>query len=70
MRSLVTCVGGFIGSRVVDRLLHDGHELIVIDNCRQGVMTWYRNFWHLMRKEKKIANRKEIERIGKWKKNV
>ena len=38
MKSLVTGGCGFIGSHMADRLLAEGHEVIVIDNCSTGRM--------------------------------
>ena len=36
MRALVTGGAGFIGSTLVDRLLRDGHEVVVVDDLRRG----------------------------------
>jgi len=36
MKILVTGGCGFIGSHMVDRLLNDGHSVVVLDNCSTG----------------------------------
>src|SRR3970040_2865115 len=35
-RALVTGGSGFIGSHLVERLINDGHEVIVLDNLSSG----------------------------------
>ncbi len=45
MRILVTGGAGFLGSHLSDRLLADGHEVIVVDNFFTGNK---KNIWHLV----------------------
>ena len=35
-KSVVTGGCGFIGSHLVDRLIAEGHEVLVLDNCSTG----------------------------------
>lgn len=46
MRYFVTGCAGFIGSNLVDRLLHDGHEVIGYDNFSTG-------FWEFLQEAQK-----------------
>jgi len=36
MRFVVTGGAGFIGSNLVEKLVKDGHEVVVIDNLHTG----------------------------------
>ena len=36
MKMLVTGGAGFIGSNIVDRLINDGHDVIILDNLCTG----------------------------------
>ena len=36
MKSIITGGGGFVGSHLCERLVKDGHEIIVLDNFSLG----------------------------------
>ncbi len=40
MRYLITGCAGFIGSHLTDRMLHDGHEVIGVDNLSTGQLAF------------------------------
>ncbi len=58
--SLVTGGCGFIGSHIVDRLLQEGHEVRVIDNCSTGRIE---NIKHQISNPRLIIYQKDIRAI-------
>ena len=40
-KALVTGGAGFVGSHIVDRLVADGHEVVVIDNLSTSTPSKY-----------------------------
>ena len=53
IKSIVTGGAGFIGSNLVDRLINEGHDVIVLDNFISGTK---RNLSHHSKKNLKIIN--------------
>ena len=53
IKSIVTGGAGFIGSNLVDRLVQEGHKVIVLDNFVSGKK---RNLSHHSKQNVKIIN--------------
>lgn len=65
-KAIVTGGCGFIGSHLVDRLLHEGHEVFVIDNLSNGRLenlSDHIDDRNLQIKEADIANFNDIEKF-------
>ena len=57
MNIIVTGGAGFIGSHLVDRLIQEGHRVLVIDNLSSGLRTFVNEqaeFLELDIRDKKI----------------
>lgn len=61
MKALVTGGAGFIGSHIVDRLLNDGHEVIVLDDFSTGHRSNLADSSALTIVEGDISNRNTVE---------
>ena len=67
-RAMVTGGAGFIGSHLVDRLLNDGHDVVVLDNFSTGRsqnLEHHKNNPHLNLIEADISDHKAIEKYFK-----
>lgn len=61
MKVLITGGGGFVGSHLADRLLDEGHEVLVIDNFSTGRRGNLRGRDGLMVVEDSIADRQTVD---------
>ena len=69
LKSIVTGGAGFIGSNLVDRLVENGHKVIVIDNFVSGKKS---NLSHQSKKNVKIVKLdiSNNKKLGKYFKGV
>ena len=68
MRILVTGGAGFIGSHLIDRLMHDGHEVLCLDNFYTGhkrnLLKWLDHpYFELIRHDITEPIRLEVDQI-------
>ena len=64
MRAVVTGGAGFIGSHLTERLLDDGHEVLVLDNFATGSPNNLIGFKHAERLEVRQVDVAEAEDLG------
>ena len=71
MKILITGGAGFVGSHLADRLLNEGHQVLVIDNYSTGRRdNWYNAYFafgvvmlFLVFKPTGILGEKEVQRV-------
>ena len=71
MKSIITGGGGFVGSHLCERLVKDGHEIIVLDNFSLGKIDNLKKFKNKITIVKKdIRNLNSINNLFKKTHNV
>ncbi len=71
MKSIITGGAGFIGSHLVEKLVNQGHKVLVIDNLTTGKQNNLKRVLNKIRIEKKdIRNFKSINKLFKGVDNV
>ena len=69
MKSLITGGAGFIGSNLADKLVREGHEIIILDNLSTGHLSNLKN----LKKNIEFVNidiSNKVEDISKYFKGV